>query len=133
MNAASKVLTFCALVLLPLSCKKESASTEDLILGKWTLTEKTVDQVPVILSDCEKLNTIEFRLNNFCLLYDGCAADSVNSGWDYKYGMLNISKQLPAAYYIEQLDGTSLKIRRNDIAAEGNLQVTVLSWLKKLD
>jgi hypothetical protein len=44
--------------------------------------------------------------------------------------MLNVSEILPAAFYIEQLDETILKIKRNDISAEGNLQVTVLTYIK---
>ncbi|MFA5815775.1 MAG: hypothetical protein WC865_09180 [Bacteroidales bacterium] len=129
---ALKVLTFCLLTLVAFSCKKEDESIEDLLIDKWTLTDKTVDNIPVTLSDCEKQSSIEFQVNNFCLLYDACTDITINSGWNYKYEMLNISEYLPVAFYIEQLDKTSLKVRRNDISPVGNLQVTVLSYLKEL-
>jgi hypothetical protein len=47
--------------------------------------------------------------------------------------MLNISNHLPAAYYIEQLDGSVLRIRRSDITEAGKLQVTVFSYSKSID
>lgn len=118
------------LAIVSLSCKKEDAGIEDQIIGKWVLTEKTVDNAPAMLSDCEKQSTIEFQVYNICLLYDGCTDKTTNSGWNYKDGMLNISKHLPAAYYIEQLDNASLKIRRNDISPSGTLQKTILLYVK---
>lgn len=127
---AFRAVTICMLTAAMFSCTKEEAGIEDQITGKWKLTEKTVGEVPVVLSDCEKLNTIEFQLNNFCLIYDGCKEDTTNSGWNYKYEMLNISVQLPAAYYIDQLDEALLKIRRKDISPTGELLVTVLSYSK---
>ncbi|TSA37630.1 MAG: hypothetical protein D4R64_05395 [Porphyromonadaceae bacterium] len=129
---ALKVLTLCILTLVAFSCNKEDPGIADQLIGKWTLTDKTVGNDPVILSDCEKRSTIEFQVNNFCLLYDACTGDTTNSGWNYKYEMLNISVHLPAAYYIEQLDNTDLKVRRNDISPSGDLQVTVLSYSKEL-
>jgi hypothetical protein len=126
---AFKVFTWCMLTAAAFSCQKEEAGIEDQLIGKWTLTDKTVAGVPVILTDCEKLSAIEFR-NNSCLLLDGCAGDTANSGWNYKYGMLNLSVHLPAAYYIDQLDETVLQLSRKDISQEGQLQVTLLSYRK---
>jgi len=124
---------FCLLAIVVFSCTKEDAGVEDQLTGKWMLQDKTVDDAQIELTDCEKMNTIEFRENNFCLLYDACNDVTTNSGWNYKYGMLNISEHLPAAYYIEQIDVNTLKMKRNDINSEGNLQVTVLTWLKETD
>lgn len=127
---AVKALTLCVLVFAAFSCEKDATSIEDQLIGKWKLSEKTVGSVPVVLSDCEKSSTVEFRVNNSCLLYNACTDDSTNSGWNYKYEMLNISEHLPAAYYIQQLDNTALIVKRKDIVANGELQVTVLSYLK---
>lgn len=127
---ALKVLTLCVLAFIAFSCKKADVSVEDQLIGKWILTEKTVDNISVTLSECEQQNRIEFQVNNFCLLYNACTDITTNSGWNYKYEMLNISEILPAAFHIDLLDTTSLKIRRNDISPEGNLQVTVLTYLK---
>lgn len=127
---ALKVLTLFVLSLAAFSCKKDNVSIEDQLIKKWILTEQTVGGAPFTLSDCEKKSSIEFQPNNFCLLYNACTNETTNSGWNYKSGMLNVSEILPAAFYIEQLDETILKIKRNDISAEGNLQVTVLTYTK---
>lgn len=129
---ALKIVTFCLLFITIFSCTKEDDNTEVLLIGTWTLTEKTLDNVPVVLSDCEKLSYIEIRDKNICLLYDNCLGKTTNSGWSYKSAMLNISEYLPAAFYIEHLDQTSLKLKRNDISTEGILQVTILSYSKEL-
>jgi hypothetical protein len=121
------------LAFFAISCNKDSISIEDQLIGKWILTDKTVSDIPAILSECEKLSTIEFRGNNYCLLYDACADDTTHSGWNYKYEMLNISEHLPAAYYIDQLDDTSLIVSRKDISSAGDLEVTVLSYVKKTE
>ena len=124
------VLALCILTLVTFSCKKSEVSTEDLLISTWTLTDKTIDNIPVTLSDCEKQSSIEFQVNNFCLLYNACSKETINSGWNYKYEMLNISEYLPAAFYIQQLDNASLKLMRKDISTLGSLQVTVLSYVK---
>ena len=131
--AAFKVVTICLLAAGMLYCTGEEPGIEDQLIGKWTLTGKTIGDVPVVLTDCEKSGSVEFRANNACLLVNACTADSVNSGWNYKYDMLNISAHLPAAYYIDQLDESALTVRRNDITAEGNLQVTLLSYVRELE
>ena len=127
---ALKVLTFSALAIVAFSCKKDNVSIEDQLINNWILTEKTVGGAPFTLIDCEKKSSIDFQANNFCLLYNACTNETTNSGWNYKSGMLNVSEILPAAFYIEQLDDTILKIKRNDISADGNLQVTVLTYTK---
>lgn len=127
---ALKVLLLSVLPLVIFSCKKDNVSTENQLINKWILTEKTVAGAPFTLSECEKKSSIDFQANNFCLLYNACTNETTNSGWNYKSGMLNVSEILPAAFYIEQLDETILKIKRNDISAEGNLQVTVLTYIK---
>jgi len=118
------------LVLASISCAKDESGIGDQLTGHWKLTAKSIDNVPVTLSECEKQSAIIFQVNNICLLIDGCTNDTTNSGWNYKYDMLNISQHLPAAYYVDQVDETTLNIRRNDISPEGNLQVTLLSYLK---
>jgi len=127
-TVAIRTLTFCLLALAVFSCKKEDNNIESQLIGKWILVDKMVDNSPVTLSDCEKLSTIELQANNICLLYDACGNKKINSGWNFKDDMLNISEYLPVAFYIEQLDNASLKIRRSDIAPQGSLQVTILGY-----
>lgn len=131
MNSVTLRVTILGVLLLAaFSCSKEEDGVEIRILGTWRLTEKVVDQVPAVLSECELASTLEFQENSLCVLLDGCTSKKTNSGWNYRYDMLNISVQLPAAYYIEKLDGESLVIRRQDITADGNLMVSVLTYLK---
>jgi len=119
------------LAAMLMSCTKETTGPETEILGLWLLTERTTNNTPDSLSACELLSTIEFRENSMCVLFDACAESQSNSGWNYKNEMLNISKHLPAAYYIDQLDAASLKIRRNDIGNDGALMVTVLTYTRQ--
>ena len=131
MNSVTLRVTILGVLLLAaFSCSKEEAGVETRIIGIWRLTEKVVDQVPAALSECELASTLEFQENNLCVLLDGCTNKITNSGWNYRYDMLNISVQLPAAYYIEKLDGESLVIRRQDITTDGNLMVSVLTYIK---
>lgn len=127
-----RALLLCLATFAALSCAREVAGTEDLLVGKWILAERTVDNVRDSLSECQLLSGIEFKADNICILVDACTTKSVNSGWSYRYGMLNVSYDLPAAYYIEQLDGSSLRLRRNDITAAGLLQVTVITYSKSI-
>lgn len=129
-SIALKILPLFLAFLLVNACSKEEESIEDQLLGMWSLSAKSIDNSPVSLSDCEKLSTIEFQEKNFCILYDGCTQTSMNSGWNYKYDMLNIAQHLPAAFYIETLDKTTLLLRENSITSEGDLQKTVLTYTK---
>jgi len=127
---ALRILTFCLLALVVYSCKKDDDNTESALIGKWILVDKMVDNSTVVLTDCEKLSTITFEADNISYLFDACGNKTINSGWNYKDGMLDISDYLPVAFYIEQLDNTTLKIRRNDISPQGSLQVTILGYSK---
>jgi Lipocalin-like domain len=129
-TVALQILTLCLFTLMVFSCKKEDDNTESALIGKWILVDKMVDNSAVALTDCEKQSTITFQADNISYLFDACANKTTNSGWNYKDGMLDISDYLPVAFYIEQLDNTSLKIRRNDISPQGNLQVTILGYAK---
>lgn len=119
-------------MLFAISCAEEEPGIDDQLLGTWELTGKSIDNQPVTLSACEQLNTLEFQEYNLCILYDGCTGDSIFSGWNYTYDMLNIAALLPAGYYIEQLDDSSLVIKRNDLTDAGELQETVLSYIRIL-
>jgi hypothetical protein len=127
---ALKIVTLCLLLITVFSCTKEDDNTETLLVGTWALTEKTIDAAPVVLSDCEEQSYIDIREKNICLLYDDCLSKATNSGWSYKSAMLNISEYLPAAFYIDHLDNSTLRLKRNDISTDGNLQVTILSYSK---
>ncbi len=128
-----RIITCCLFAIAVFACdKEEKESIEELLTGVWVLTEKTIDGQSVTLSDCEKESTIEFLDNNICILYDGCEETTINSGWNYKYDMLNIAVHLPAAYYVEHIDKSSLEISRYDLASEGELMLTIFSYLKQL-
>ena len=114
------------------ACEEEAPDVYDQLLGTWELTAKSIDDQPVALTECEQLNTLEFQEYNLCILYDGCAGDSIFSGWNYTYDMLNIAAQLPAAYYVEQIDESSLVIMRKDLTDAGALQETELSYIRNL-
>ncbi len=118
------------LVFFVAACTEEDVGMEGQLTGTWKLSSKTVDEMAVVLSECEKQNILELQDYNFCLMIDGCTQDTVFSGWNYTYDMLSISVLLPAAFYVEQIDATSLVLKRNDITSEGELQETTLSYLR---
>ena len=118
------------MLFLSFSCTEEPGIDQDLF-GVWVLSEQTVDGSSIALSACEKLSSIELQEDNFCILFDACVGDSVFSGWNYNYEMINIAELLPAAFYIESLDAISLVIKRNDITLEGDFQESLLSYSKK--
>jgi hypothetical protein len=128
-----RALLLCLVTFAGFSCTPEDIPAEELLVGNWILTSKSIDNVPDTLSECALSSGIEFKANQICILNDACALKSINSGWSYRNGMLNISSHLPAAYYIEQLDGSVLRIRRSDITEAGKLQVTVFSYSKSID
>ncbi len=122
---------FAVFIGFSISCKKEeSNNVESQLVGKWKLTTKTVDNQSVQLTDCETLSRMEFQEKNLCIISDSCAHAVIRSGWSYKYDMLNIAKQLPAAYYIISVTSTDLQLKRNDFSAEGKLQVSVFNYSK---
>ncbi len=118
--------------LIVSACSKEEPDrVDDLLIGLWMLSEKTVDSEPIILDDCEKQSSLEFHENNLVTIYDACNETSINSGWIYRYDMLNIAVHLPAGYYIDHLDNTTLKISRYDLSTGGDRLVTTLTYLKQ--
>lgn len=123
----------CLVTCAAFSCTREETGTEELLVGKWILSGRTIDNVRDTLTECELKSGLEFSANSICILFDACAVKSINSGWSYRNGMLNIADDLPAAYYIEQLDAAVLTIRRNDITAAGILQITVTSYSRSID
>ena len=125
-----KIVAFSLLSFAVFSCEKDDENIDIQLVGKWKLSEKIVDNSTAALSDCEKQSTLELKEKNLCLLYDACNDLSINSGWSYKFDMLNISEYLPVAFYVDQVDKSSLMLRRNDISPEGNLQVTVLKYTR---
>lgn len=127
-----KIVPFLLIVFSLAGCtKEEDDNTETRLMGLWVLNSKTVDGASVSLSDCEKQSSIDLQEFNICILYDGCADSSQNSGWSYNHEMLNIALHLPAAYFIDELTDQNLVISRQDISDQGQLQVTVHSYSKK--
>jgi hypothetical protein len=128
-----KIVPFLLLVFSLAGCTKEDDdNTETRLMGLWMLNSKTIDGATVSLSDCEKLSSVNLQEFNLCVLYDGCTEISQNSGWSYNHEMLNIALHLPAAYVIDELTDQNLVLSRQDITDQGQLQVTVLSYSKKV-
>jgi hypothetical protein len=126
-----KIVPFLLIVFSLAGCtKEEDDNTESRLVGLWVLDSKTVDGEAVLLSSCEKQNSIDLQEFNLCVLYDGCTESSQNSGWSYSHEMLNIALHLPASYFIDELTEQNMVLSRQDITDQGQLQVTVLSYNK---
>jgi len=127
------IFLFLAITGIIVSCDKDETTTESLLLGKWKLTGKTIDASAVNLTNCEGLSRLELYEKNLCLIADSCQHKVIRSGWSYKYDMLNIAYDLPAAYYVETVNSTTLQLKRKDFSALGNLQITILNYSKATD
>ncbi len=128
-----KIVAFSFLLFAVFSCEEEEEKLDIQLVGKWKLSEKIVGSSVAALSECEMQSTVELKEKNLCTLYDACNDLSINSGWSYKSDMLNISEYLPAAFYVDQVDKTTLTLRRKDISSEGTLQVTVLKYIRSTE
>lgn len=126
----SYALLVCCLGILVTSCKDED-KTSDLIVGTWKLTAVQVDGNSEDIST--KADLIQFQANSIFQSYNSSAGVKTRGGWSYEGNMLNISLDLPAAYYIESVNSTSLELKRYDIKEEGGLQTTLLFYEKAND
>ncbi|MDD3078807.1 MAG: lipocalin family protein [Paludibacter sp.] len=126
----SYVLLFCCLSLLSTACK-EDVDIPDLLVGTWQLTEVKVNEQSEDISD--KTDLIQFQANSIYQSYNTTTEEKNRGGWSYQGNMLNISLDLPAAYYVETISENSLELKRFDFGTDGELLTTQLFYEKAAD
>lgn len=121
------------LVLFFFSCKDENGTNNisGLLAGTWQLSTVQVDELDMDLSTYP--GYIRFQANQVYISYDEIRQEFVRGGWSYDEGMLNISVDLPAAYYISQVDADDLLLKQLNFKTDGELSITIKHYLRTDD
>ncbi len=98
------------------------------IVGAWQLVSIAIDGQNQDMAADNQI--ILFQENSVFKRYFSDQGIYRIGGWSIQSEMLNISVDLPAAYYIETLDGNNLALKRYDFDDSGNLQITVSKYKK---
>jgi hypothetical protein len=115
------------------SCKEndEPGDIVNSLVGTWQLIEIRIDGNNAEVEDSPEY--IRFQANRIYLSYIESSQTLIRGGWSYENGMLNISVDLPAAYYVENVDGKILTLKRQDFNANGEISVTVKEYRRTED
>lgn len=125
-------LLFLSFAICFVSCNDDEDSVQDRIVGTWQLQSMQEDGQAVSIVGQNDL--VQFQSNSIFLRYNSSATSAVKrGGWSYTGGMLNISLDLPAAYYVLNLNANELKIKRLDFAATGSVKTTEFVYNKVSD
>jgi hypothetical protein len=122
------------LIFLPFSSCENKDEAEDIrtnLAGTWQLASVRIDGLAVDTGAYPEF--IRLQENRIFLSYDAATELLIRGGWSYEGNMLNISTDLPAAYYIEQADGKTLSLKRLDFNADGKLSTTVRDYRRTDD
>ncbi|MDR0546966.1 MAG: lipocalin family protein [Dysgonamonadaceae bacterium] len=113
----------CLFVLSLLSCEKEDAAGDirASLVGSWQLASVEIDGNEADLTAYPAF--VRFQSNQLYQSYDGSTL--VRGSWSYENGMLNISTDLPAAYYVEEVNSQTLSLKRKDFNTEGQLSISI--------
>jgi hypothetical protein len=116
-------------MLLSFSCSEDRSEAEEIqanLAGTWQLTSIQIDGLPVDISAYPGF--IRLQENKIYLSYNATTETLTRGGWSYEGNMLNISTDLPAAYYVEHADGKTLSLKREDFNADGKLSTTIQDY-----
>lgn len=122
-------LFVCLMVCSFCSCSEDDDDNQGDIVGAWQLTSKTVDGANVDITGQQQIILFQSSQVFKRYLTDGVDKGKYRiGGWSMSGEALNISLDQPATYYIQQVDATSLSIKRFDFNSGGNLQSTITSY-----
>lgn len=128
-NNAIRLNIMVLVVLLFAACKDEKVLTGNDFLGKWKLTKIDVDGNAKTLTANELDSTLYFKQIGILEL-NGYSKILKRSGWNYQDGMLNIAIHLPASYYVEEITGTDMVLKRLDFVNGNNISTTTTHFLR---
>ncbi len=129
-NRFSYFLLLSVVMLLFVSCDKDD-DTSDKIVGTWQLTKMEVDGQQQDISDTTDI--LQFQSNSLFVRFIVSTSQKIRGGWSYEGDMLNISPDLPAAYYVVSANGSELILKRIDFNTDGSLKTTIISYQKVAD
>ncbi|MDR1682268.1 MAG: lipocalin family protein [Candidatus Symbiothrix sp.] len=111
--------------------KNEAAEIESKLAGTWQLSSAIIDGIETDISVYPDF--IRFQTNKIFLSYNSTFNELIRGGWSYEGAMLNISTDLPAAYYVLRVDENYLSLKRNDFNTDGGLIATVRNYQRTED
>lgn len=129
-NRFSYFLLLSVVMLLFASCDKDD-DTSGKIVGTWQLTKMEVDGQQQDISDTTDI--LQFQSNSLFVRFIVSTSQKIRGGWSYEGDMLNISPDLPAAYYVVNANGSELILKRIDFNTDGSLKTTIISYQKVAD
>ena len=122
------------LFILAITACNKNNETDDMrnaIVGTWKLTSMTVDGESADRSSFPDL--IQFQSSSIFQAYNTSTSVKIRGEWSYEGGMLNITSYLPAAYYITNVDGQNLTLKRLDFNTDGSLRTTIQQYQRTAD
>jgi hypothetical protein len=128
------ILIIATLSMLSFSRCSDNGETEDIrasLVGTWQLTAVEIDDQATDITSSPAF--VRFQSNQIYLSYDATANVVTHGGWSYEGNMLNISVDLPAAYYVLHADAATLSLKRYDFNADGNLRITIRKYQRTDD
>ncbi|MDR2805191.1 MAG: lipocalin family protein [Dysgonamonadaceae bacterium] len=131
-NILTSLIAF--LWILSFSCCDDKNEAEDIqanLVGTWQLTSVQIDGVSVDIA--AHPGFIRLQENKIFLSYHAATQVLIRGGWSYEGNMLNISTDLPVAYYVLKADGKTLSLKRQDFNADGKLSTTIRDYQRTAD
>jgi len=121
------------LILSINACKKnnEADDMRNAVVGTWKLSSLTVDGTSVDSSSYPDL--IQFQSGSIFQAYNSSSNIKIRGEWSYEGEMLNITSYLPAAFYIMNVDGQNLTLKRLDFNTNGSLRTTIQQYQRTAD
>ena len=124
-------LLFIGFIILFAACDKDETNVGEMLVGTWQLKTVMIDGNPVDITGRQDM--IQFQNNSIYQACNTTETSKIRGGWSYIDDMLNISTDLPAAYYILEINSVTLSLERFDFKSDGSLQSTVLNYEKVSD
>jgi hypothetical protein len=120
-------------ILLFFGCedKNEAEEIRANLVGTWQLTSVQIDGATTDIAAYPGF--IQFQENRIFLSYNATTDELTRGGWSYEGSMLNVSTDLPAAYYVLHVDGKTLSLKRQDFNTTGGLIATIRDYQRTGD
>jgi hypothetical protein len=115
------------------ACNKDNEADDmrSAIVGTWKLISLSVDGTNADTSSYPDL--IQFQSSAIFQAYNTSTSVKIRGEWSYDGSMLNISSYLPAAFYIVNVDGQGLTLKRFDFNTDGSLKTTIQQYQRTAD
>jgi hypothetical protein len=106
--------------------KNEAEEIQANLVGTWQLTSVQIDGATTDIAAYPGF--VRFQENRIFLSYNTVTGELTRGGWSYEGNMLNVSTDLPAAYYVLHADGKTLSLKRQDFNTNGELSTTIRDY-----